>query len=93
MSERTPAEREIAEELTRLLPEGGKWRVGALLLSHKREGDSERDVRIASAVMMRSKEMALDMAHLVLRLRSLADELEQTFRGERPLPEQPKEDG
>lgn len=93
MSERSPAEAEVAAELTRLLREGGKWRTGALLLSYKRETDGPRECHIANAVMMESKEHALDMAYLIGRLRSLADELEQTFRGERPLPEQPKEGG
>lgn len=88
MAERTEAEKLVAEEVARVLGEGKRWRAAVLIVSYKRPTDGERDVHLANAFAMRNKEAALDVVMMIKRLRTLADELDQVVRGERPLPEQ-----
>lgn len=85
---RTPAESAVAAEALRLLGDNTKWRVVAVIATYKKPSDGELDVNITNAVAMRSKEAALDYVMLIKRLRTLADELEQVAKGERPLPPQ-----
>lgn len=78
----------LAAEAERLLGKTTGWNVIALIATYKRPEDTRGEGHIANVVAMRSKDDALDFVMLIERLRTLASELEQVARGERPLPPQ-----
>jgi hypothetical protein len=80
-AERTIAESYIATELQRLLPESGRYRVGALLLTYAGEGPRDRQVSSGVALQSVDIEAGVDLLFLVKRLRSLADELDRMILG------------
>lgn len=84
---RTKAENHVGAVARELVEQGG-YGVVAIVATYREPGSGERDRRLANAILMSGPEAALDAVMLIRRLRTLADELEATVRGQRPLPPQ-----
>lgn len=85
--ERTAAEKFATEKLAECLTDDGPYRTGVLLLSYASEL-ADKDCRIAGGFAMATVnlESAVDLIHMMKRLRGLADEIEALVNGRRPLP-------
>jgi hypothetical protein len=78
---KTEAEQYVAEQLQRLLRDGSRYRVGALLLTY--DGGEADGCRIAHGIAMHqvTEATAVDCVQLVKGLRYLADELDKKLKG------------